>query len=375
MGSNDRAAALPLLLEASQIHKSIGGNDSTQLQLMVSIAEIQTDLMQLDAAEENFRRALSISKRINGDLHMDTLQTNMRYGIHLRKSGRLLQAQEVLSVTQANAVQAVTEKDAYSLPAIRMELARVELMLGDFSGAADLYRRAIAAREAARSGDYQHANMLQNYAAALVEMGRVDEGIRLATQAAAIFTKAGTPVGTTLVPIVLATAHTSVGRSREALDALDRYSEGRERLEVPVQIRVEIRRAAALTQFSAAEAEALLRSQLQRLGTLPQAHRFRWIEGDARMVLGRLLTQYGRADAAAELLSPVVQWRTEDLSSTSALLADSQVALAECRLKQGNARDANELYRRAQAIYARHPELGAHYKKPFEALQEDLRRP
>jgi hypothetical protein len=190
-----------------------------------------------------------------------------------------------------------------------------------------------------------------------------------------MFTKAKTPVGTTLVPIVLATAYTSVGRSHDALDALDRYSEGRERLEVPVQIRVEIRRAAAMAEFSAAESEALLRSQLQRLGTLPQPHRFRWIEGDARIVLGRLLTHSGRADAACELLSPVVQWRTEDLSSTSALLADSQIALAECRLQQGKAGEASELYRRAQAIYARHPQLGVHYRKPFEDLHRDLRRP
>jgi hypothetical protein len=70
----------------------------------------------------------------------------------------------------------------------------------------------------------------------------------------------------------------------------------------------------------------------------------------------------------------VVLWRTEDLSSTSALLAESQVALAKCRLKQGNAREANELFARAQAIYARHPELGVQYKKPFEDLQRDLRR-
>jgi serine/threonine protein kinase/tetratricopeptide (TPR) repeat protein len=373
-GSNLRAAALPLLLEALQLHESIGGTDSTQLQLRVDIAEIQTDLMQLDAAEQNFRRALSLTKRINGDLHMESLQTSMRFGIHLRKSGRLLQAQEVLTVTQANAIQAVTEQDAYSLPAIRMELARVELMLGNFAAAADLYRRAIEARQAARSGDYQHANMLQNYAAALVEMGRVDDGIRLATQAAAMFTKAKTPVGTTLVPIVLAAAHTSAGRSREALDALDRHSDGAERLEVPVQIRVEIRRGAALAEVSAAESEALLKNQLQRLGTLPQPQRFRWIEGDARMVLGRLLTQSNRADAACELLGPVVQWRTEDLSSTSALLADSQVALAECRLKQGNAREADELHRRARAIYATHPELGLHYTRPFEDLQRQLRR-
>jgi serine/threonine-protein kinase len=373
-GSNSRAAALPLLLEALRIHESMGGTESTQLQLLVDIAEIQTDLMQLDAAEQNFRRALSVTKRVNGDLHMESLQTSMRFGIHLRKSGRLRQAQQLLSVTQANAVQAVTEKDSYTLPAIRMELARVELMLGNFADATELYRRAIAAREVARSGDYQHANMLQNHAAALVEMGRIDEGIRLATQAAAMFTKAKTPVGTTLVPIVLATAHTSAGRSREALDALVRHSDGAERLEVPVQIRVEIRRAAALAEVSAAESEALLRSQLQRLGTLPQPQRFRWIEADARMVLGRLLTQSGRADAACELLAPVVQWRTEDLSATSALLADSRVALAECRLRQGNAREAGELHRRAQAIYATHPELGVHYTRPFEDLQRDLRR-
>ena len=36
--------------------------------------------------------------------------------------------------------------------------------------------------------------------------------------------------------------------------------------------------------------------------------------------------------------------------------------------------EANELYRRAQSIYATHPELGAHYKKPFEELQRDLLR-
>jgi hypothetical protein len=69
-----------------------------------------------------------------------------------------------------------------------------------------------------------------------------------------------------------------------------------------------------------------------------------------------------------------VQWRTEDLSATSALLAESQVALADCRLKQGNTREANELFGRARAIYASHPELAGHYKKPFEDLQRDLLR-
>ena len=374
IGSNNRAAALPLLIEALKVHESVDGTDSVRLQILVDIAQIQTDLMQLDAAENNFHRAIEITQRINGDLHVDSLQTNMRFGVYLRKSGRLLQARDVLSRTEANAIRGVSEHDAYTLPAIRMELARVELMLGNFADAARLYQRAIAARETVRSGDYQHANMLQNYAAALAEMGRIDESILLATKAAEIFSKVKTPVGTTLVPIVLATAHTSIGHDQEALEAIDRYSEGRERLEVPVQIRVEISRAAALAEHSATESEALLRTQLQRLAQLPQPQRYRWIEGDARIVLGRLLTKSDRAGPACEVLEPVVQWRTEDLSPGSALLADAQVALAECRLRQGSAEISSELFRKAKAIYATHAQLGNHYRKPFDDLQKLMPR-
>lgn len=374
IGSNNRAAALPLLVEALKVHESVGGTDSVRLQILVDIAQIQTDLMQLDEAETNFRQAIAITQRINGDLHVDTLQARMRFGIYLRKSGRLLEAREVLSGVEANAIRGVSEKDAYTVPAIRMELARVELMLGNFSDAAKLYQRAIAARQTVRSGDYQHANMLQNYAAALAEMGRVDESIQLATTAAEIFSKVKTPVGTTLVPIVLATAHTSAGHERQALEAIDRYSDGRDRLEVPVQIRVETRRAAALAKDSAAESETLLRVQLQRLAQLPQSQRYRWIESDTRIVLGRLLTRSGRAGPACELLEPVVQWRTQDLSPQSALLADAQVALAECQWRQGNEEIANELFGKAKAIYASHAQLGNQYRKPFDDLQKMLTR-
>ena len=374
IGSNNRAAALPLLVEALQVHDAVGGTDSVRLQLLVDIAQIQTDLMQLDEAEGNFQRAIAISQRINGELHVDTLQANMRFGIYLRKSGRLLQARDVLSRTEANAIRGVTEKDAYTLPTIRMELARVELMLGNFAEAATLYQRAIAARQAARSGDYQDANMLQNYAAALAELGRTDESIQMATKAAEIFSKVKTPVGTTLVPIVLATAYTALGQDEKALEAIDRYSDGRERLEVPVQIRVETRRAAALAKNSAPESEALLRVQLQRLAQLPQSQRYRWIEGDTRIVLGRLLTKSGRAGPACEVLEPVVSWRTEDLSPQSALLADAQVALAECQWRQGKAEIASGLLGKAKAIYSTHAQLGDQYRKPFDDLEKMLTR-
>jgi serine/threonine-protein kinase len=374
IGSNERAAALPFLLEALDIQEQ-SGPESARLELLVDVAEIQTDLMELDAAERNFRRAMDITERVNGTAHTSTLQAKMRFGIYLRKSGRLFEAQEVLAGVHEDAMHALPPSDAYHLPTIRMELARVEYMLGNFAMAADLYRRAIAGREPVRSGDYQNANMLQNYAAVLADMGRTEESVDLAMSAAAMFRKAGTPAGTTLVPIVLAAAYTSVGKDREALEALERFGEGRERLETPVKIRVEIRRAAALAHEAPRDAEAILRSQLQKLDDLPQPDRFRWIASEAQIVLGRQLTRSGRAGEARELLETAVRSRTEDVSPRRPLLADAEVALAECLLAEGDPRASAGHYVKANAIYAMNDEVADQYRKPFTDLGRSLAAP
>jgi serine/threonine protein kinase len=368
--TGNRAAAIPLLEEALAVQQATDAAEIRLIRPLVELAELQAQQPgMLEAAEQSFKRGLEISRRINGDLSVDTIQAGLRYGKFLRGEGRLADSEQLLKDAEANALKLLGSDESFHLPTVRDELAQTEHALGNFAAAAQLYRQAIATREAKRSGNRQHANMLQHYAALLTDMGRADQSLDLVSRAIDYYQNSQVPVGTSEVPVVMSAALSALGRSTEALDALDRFTSDQASLPFAMQIEIELRRAAVLRELGESQhAESLLRQQLKRLGEQPYPERKRLLAADGQVLLGRLLLERGGTDEAHELLATALHSRQTDLAADSPLLAEAQAALGDCLARQGDLSEARLLLHRAQSIDAASAQLSEQYRGPVKDL-------
>jgi serine/threonine-protein kinase len=370
---DNRGSALAFLKEALGVQEATGAPETQLLRPLVEIAELEGREMNYDAAERDFKRGLEISQRINGELHVDSIQSRLRFGKFLRNTGRLRESQQMLTTAEQNAVKLLGDTETFHLPTVRDELAQTEYALGNFEVAADLFRRAIAVRETQRSGNRQHANMLQHYARLLTDMGHADESQRLLVRAIDYYEKSGVPVGASEVPVVMSAAHSSLGQHREALKVLDRFAADRGRLTATMTIELELRRASVLADMDdLGGAESLIREQLLKLNQLPQPQYFRLLAASGQVQLGRLLMRRDAAQEACGILDSALNVRLDDLSPQSPLVADSEAALAECVLSSGDAAKARSLLLKARAIDADHVELSHEFREPVQALSRRL---
>jgi tetratricopeptide (TPR) repeat protein len=382
MGANielevrNHPAAAVLFEEAVAAQEAAGMPEIELVRPLTELAEEQGELLRYATAEGNFQRALEISRRLNGDAHIDTIQVRLRFAEFLRDSGRLLESEQLLQIAERDAVTSLGEQETFHLPTVRDQLGHTEYALGNFAVADDLYRRAIAARESTRSGTRQHANMLVHQAQLLTDMGHADESERLVTRAIGYYERAGVPVGSTSLPVILSSALSALHRPTEALEILNRYAQGREMLNTKEQVELELRRAEALAAVGAVDrAEALARQQIVRLVDLPQRQYLRLLEASVRFLLGRLLLQRGLAAEARDLLETALGWREGVLSSHSPVLAENQALLAQCLWMLGDTADSRSLLRQAQATDAFNTELADEYREPMRAMTLALSRP
>jgi eukaryotic-like serine/threonine-protein kinase len=370
-GRIDRAQ--PLLKEALAVQEREGAREVNLIRPLVELAEIQAGELDNAAAEKNFRRGLEISQRINGEEQVDTIQCRLRLGKYLRGSGHLLESEAMLQQAEANAVKLLGENESFHLPTVRYEFALTEYVLGNYATAADLYRRAIAGRELKRSGNRQHALMLTNYARLLTETGHAVDSERLMSRALEGFSNSQVGVGSSDAPVVLSGMYLALAKPEEAMQVLDKYPQGRELLTPVMKVEHELQRAAVYADMGTTDkAEAILRQQMQRLQALPQVENLHLLAAQIQLQLGRLLLPRGAADEARMMLEASLKERSAVLSPHSPVLADTEVALAECLLALGDRAQSKLLFDAAQAIQTFNIELADKYRQPLLTLKTHL---
>lgn len=256
-----------------------------------------------------------------------------RYAAALVRFGRPEQALQALQTAQRLwHGQAGVDEDALLLG----ETARAEIELGRFASAeATIARRTQLLREHA-SGRVGRNNETLMFRIQLL-LARGD-----AAQAQGVFAE--------LDPDARATPGSRLELTRGALAAHIR-----------------------LTQGPWDEAAQLANAMLAGLSSNPRRAQFVNFEAHANWVAGEALRRAGQAAAAQPFLRRAVELDAQiyDLEQ-SPLLAQSQIALAECELALNHRAEAQTLTKAAAAIHARHAELGAQYRLPLRELQSHL---
>ena len=365
------------LLEAIAIsRRAEGERNATLPRYYAYLGQVDYDLQYLSEAEESFRGALEAARRVNGEEHVDTLQTHMRLGRFLADTGRLPEAIEHLAAARALALRLRGPDDAFHTPQALLEYGWGLVRYGEIEEGLTNIEQAIANRRRNRPDTQFLANMLDDAAYVLIDLGRYEQAQRYAAESWAIKIRFEKPPAFNL-------NHNIIVRTRLALaldkpdDAERAFADFQATAPAPgtsVSITIIERdlqySEIALAKGDAARAAELARGVRELIKASPIAPYLRGLEARAALDEGRARLASGDAAGAVTLLSSAAATRRELLSPRSPLLLETDAALAEAQRAAGHTTDAQRTLAEARHVAAHHSELAPHYLRALQHARE-----
>ncbi|MDZ4813200.1 MAG: serine/threonine-protein kinase [Pseudomonadota bacterium] len=343
------------------------------------LGEVQNRLLDIAGAEKSARLAMQMAIAINGEDHVDALQTRMRLGRTLFITGRTQEGLALLLSAKQLALKIRGANDTSHTPVALMDYGYSQAQAGELERGLDDIQKAIALhRSSAGQGSIFMATMLERAAYPLSEMGRYGAAHAYLDEASALRIQARvaprtSPYNTnTRARIRLALFEGNTQTAQSLLDEL--FVDADESLGISLTLverwllTAEVDLASG-RNIPARELAQRARAKIQSSGQ-GAYHAFYTIRAD--LVEGAATLQVARPAAALPLLQRTLAVREKLLATASPRIAEAQILLAECHLALGDVTSARSLANAAAAIHALHNELGEHYRRPLRQLQAKL---
>jgi tetratricopeptide (TPR) repeat protein len=130
----------------------------------------------------------------------------------------------------------------------------------------------------------------------------------------------------------------------------------------------------AFARGEAENARQMAAQVVQDLSGSTARNYLKWLEARAALVQGLANLQLGHPSDALPLLQRAVELRQSTVDPSSVLLAIARIGLANCYLDLGESEKAKALSDGAAKAFAAHHEVGSQFLKPFQELQNRIRR-
>jgi eukaryotic-like serine/threonine-protein kinase len=369
--------AEPLLKQAVQLSAKLDGESNASLpRFYAYLGETQEQLTEFAGAEESLRGALAASRKINGEDHIDTLETEMRLGVFLGATSRTAEGLDHIERAKEILLRTRGAEDPFFAPQIFLEYGRSLANAGQWEQGLNYVTKAVENRRKNRPGTRYLAQMLLAQASILLDLGRHSDAQRALDEADQIAKKVNYPT-----PYMAADERARLliltGRAQEADSALDAFHPptpvpGAVELD---SLKVHVSRAEnALARGDSELAARLAQGVLQELSATNARDYLKWLEARAAFVEGRALLNSGRARDAFPLLQRAVELRKASVDAVSPVLAQAQIGLADCYLALGDRSRALDFADSAKKALASHHELGRQYLLPLQDLENRLRQ-
>jgi len=376
LGDYDGSEAI--FLEALDRERARGkDNLSTVITLHVEIADSQFKLAKIDAAERNLREALAMTRKLNGDLHVDTLHVETRLGAFLHATSRRAEGRELLASAQHKLGQAPGTDGPNVVAPVQMNYAIGQVADGRLDDARQSMLAGVAYQRLHYPKSVAAANSIRYEAAMDVALGRYDDADLRLNEASAVYdaVTAGAAEPAAHNPFVLERVRLLLARgdSTGALEWSEKMVSPKNAASLPLraeEVSVRVLQAEALSQqghFTDARRRA--QRALDDVVNSPVRAHFQTLEADASLQLGQAQLQSGDPQSARAHLERAVQLReANDDTAQSPWLANAQIALAGCLVDLGEREAAQALIRKASAIERAHAELGRQFRIPLERV-------
>jgi serine/threonine-protein kinase len=339
------------------------------------LGQAQYSLQDIAGAESSARLALQAAKAINGDRHVDTLQTGMRLGRILFDTGRTREGMALLDASRRLALEIRGPDDPFHTPQIMLDSGFAQARAGLIEQGLANIRLAVSNRRANRPGTIYLATMLDQASFALIEMGRFDEARANLDEADAIRLKSGAEAGTdpfrynveNRVRMALAQGRTETARALLKDYHVD--ADESQGMSLSLVSRALLEAEVDLAAGQGASAMRLAQQVRARIASAGLAQYSVFQEMRADLIEGEALLQAARPAAAEPLLRRTLAMREQLLAPSSPRIAEAQIALAQCERAVGGVGEAMRLEAAARAIHALHRELGPQYRGPLQRLE------
>lgn len=379
-GSDRRSAAS--FRRAVEVSRAVQGFPNPEIPRYYTwLGDIQFRLLDFRGAEQSQRRALIAAHEVNGEAHVDTLQTTMRLGRLLCGTGRVAEGLELLRRARDLALETRGAHDPFHTPQALLEhgfcLARGGRLREGLAG----MEEALTDWRESRPGTAYLAHILESVADTLVEMGRDDRAEAMLDEAARVREQAGQASRTPTWNFHVATRirlALSRGRSGAAEDLLDAFVVEGARVSPPSSLSGIARELLEAEVGQVANAKGAVKAAR----SVRQAIEARSLEdylglylASAHLILGQEALRQGRPREARLWLERALDARAATLLPQSVQIAEAQIALAECLLELGRVEEAHRLAEQARAVHAAHGVLAEHHVEALRSLTSRLQRP
>ncbi len=356
------------------------GKTSSQITVLLQVADAAACLADIPAAEQALREALELSMRLNGERHVDTFHVETRLARLLHLTGRRRESWELHDSMLARVAQT---RDA-STPQLMTRLHRnwVASLLdeGRVEDAAAVFREVPPVDPVARP--FIQALALQARAELAVAEGRVPDALPDLEQAERLLSQV---VGLTATPAALdevrldrAAALLAGKRADEALGVLERVGTWTDPAAALPQASLRaglLRSRAFLLQGKAEDAGREVRRVLTILERSVMRPHFRALEAAALYRLGAAECSGTEVAVGEEHLRAALTGLQTQQAPGSPLLAEVRMVLARCLLTRGRRGEATTLAAQAQAtLQGRQGPAAADLRRNLHALQARLTR-
>lgn len=371
--------ALQSYQKAIAISRAVEGNVNPSLpRFYAYLGDVQWHLLDVAGALASARQALDVATAVNGEEHVDALQTRMRLGMLLMETGQTGQGLELLRQAERLSLKIRGPDDPFHTPQMRFELGKALATAGRLHEGLAQVELAIANRRRNRPGTRYLATMLEQSAVILTDLGRNAEALQRLGESTAIRVQVGTGPpslaynSNLAAQIRLALAE---GRVADGKRLLAGYTVDPERISGTSMSELEYRLLAAQTSLAAGEDDqALLHAQrvASDLDRLSLGSYMQHMRALADFIAGSAELYAGRPSNALPLLLHALEMRQRILLPESPRLMQAHVAVARCLLALGRRDEARVHLDAARASRAGQTGIADEYERPLRALEKRL---
>jgi serine/threonine protein kinase len=372
-----RREAEQVAAEACQVSIKLKGDPNPSLPRFYSfLGDTQQELLDFEAAEQSLRHAAIAAQKLNGDDHIDTMETELRLGGFLAGASRTHEGLQHIERARDILQRTNRSDDPFFAPQVFLVYGFALANAGRPEDGLVYILKAIENRRKNRPGTRYLGQMLEQEAAVLIDLGRYAEALRAVDEAGVIAKRVNIPP-TYLGAKDHARLLMAAGRASDADTALDAFHPAAPEagtLSLDTIRLLTARAEVALARHDGDSAQRLAAQVDRDLSGSPARTYLKALDASAALAQGRAELLLGHPSNALPLLQRAVDLRESFLEPASPWLADAQVALACCHLDLGHSRQARLLLTQAKKALASHRELGRQYTLPLHELDQRFRQ-
>lgn len=379
----DCAAALQSLQRANTISRaSAGPQPRWQIPELTAISATAQCLGDMALAESSLLEALDMSRRLNGDEHIDTLHVLTRLLRVYHDTSRAALARELDERIAGRMGERVVQENANLYTTLLRSAATRAHDVGRIDIAATQLDELVRRQRGFAGTSTVLATALQQRARTHAALGRFDEALRDIDEAIEVARRS---LGARAQPAALLAMRVDRASIRlwrgETVPALEELDAAAAALPAGDQARplaptVGRWRAAALRQAGrAADAADTARAALAAHRAALRPVDLPRLQSDLLLELGLALQALGQLAPARQALTEALALREAQDDEGSVWRARVELALADVLLAMGEPRRARPLADAARRRLAKHAELAPQLGEPARALVARLRGP